>query len=387
MLNIGESSSETIAVAATVAASLAALPLIYYKITKLTQVKTKKESKFKEPVITPVDSNFDWKNQKPYPYRPYKKGPYKMTLAIRKLDPNDMICLEDTYFERIELRKKIFEEMKTYGVHESGAEPLKEAYSFIFDFLMKRYPMYFELSKDNKTITNKITGECFPARADGTDPVELLSILNRNIEEDILILVKDSTENGYDEEYVLRSGVSCFPAGFNPLEKLNRPLTKIHEPVPGYAQKLKFSMNRFFSRLSVNEFIVRNNWSIQTHTNLCAPEGSHATVEEAKSLHPAYPEDLDFNKVFFRVEKQSFTRLPKTGADIMFIRTYMTPLMQLRESLNEEEKEILCDAIDGLQGDFGVYKRRIVWGEAAKSFISGESNGSNPNKEKYNFVR
>lgn len=387
MLSLGETNTEAIAVVATVAASLAALPVIYYKLNKPKNVKTTKESKFDDPVIVPVDPSFNWETQKPYPYRPYKKGVYKMTLAIRKLDPNDLICIEDTYLERINLRKKIFTEMKTHGAHETGYEALKEAYTYIFDFLMKRYPMYFKLSADKKTIKNSITNDEVPASPDGIEALQLLDYINRNMEEDCLLLLKNCTEPGFEDEYVLRVGISAFPAGFNPLEKINRPLTKIHDPVPGYQQKLQSSMNKFFTRISVNEYIVRNNWSIQTHANLCAPTGSHATKSEAVVLHPQYPEDLDFNKVFFRVEKQCFTRLPKTKADIMFIRTYTTSLMELRETLNDEEKEVLCEAIDGLQGDIGIYKRRVVWGEAAKAFIRGESNGSNPKKEKYTFVR
>ncbi|CAI8510391.1 unnamed protein product [Pichia kudriavzevii] len=188
------------------------------------------------------------------------------------------------------------------------------------------------------------------------------------------------------DEYVLRAAISLFPAGFNPLEKINNPLTKIHEPVPGYVNKLQLSMNKFFSRLNTHEYIVRNNWSIQTHCNLCAPSGSHATEEEATVIHPFYPEELDYNKVFFRVEKQCFTRLAKTGSNLMVIRTYVTSLMELRDSLNDEEKETLCSAIDGLTGELAIYKRRIQWGDAAKAFIRGESNGINTTAKKYLFV-
>ncbi|OXT10160.1 hypothetical protein B9K06_26560, partial [Bacillus sp. OG2] len=85
---------------------------------------------------------------------------------------------------------------------------------------------------------------------------------------------------------------------------------KVHGPVPGYVEKLQFSMNKFFARLKKYEFVVRNNWSFQTHTNLCAPSGSqsHATMEDMIKIHPLAPNDLDFNKCFFRVEKQCFTR-------------------------------------------------------------------------------
>lgn len=340
---------------------------------------------FPAPEITPVGDDFNWETQKPYPYRPYKKGTYKMTLAIRKLDPNDILCIEDTYLDRVRLREQLFDKQKITGCHESAIDALQEAYEFTFNHMMKRYPQYFKLSDDRKTIKNLVADHDIPADPTSLTPDELLRVLASNIEEDMLLLIKNP-ESGDLDEYVLRAAMSLFPAGFDPTEKLNQPLTRVHGPVPGYPQKLQTSMNKFFNRLSVNEFIVRNNWSLQTHTNLCARVGSHATSEEAKLIHPPFPQDLDFNKVFFRVEKQCFTRLPRTKADLMYIRTYVTSLMDLRGSLNEEEKEILCSAIDGLEGTMGIYKKRIQWGDAAKAFIRGESDGCQPIPKKYKFV-
>lgn len=354
------------------------------KISKTT-LKSTNETKFKPPIITPIGEDFKWEDQKPYPYRPFKKGPYRMNLAIRKLDPNDIISIEDTYLDRINLRLKLFDETKLYGCHESALESLKEAYKFILNFLLKRYPQYFELIDNNTMFHNKIIDKTFPYDPKSMKSEEIFKAIVYNIEEDMLIMVKNSEDEKYDE-YILRAAVSLHPSGFNPIEKLNQPLTKVHGPVPGYLQKLQLSMNRFFNRLQKYEFIVRNNWSLQTHTNLCAPTGQHATSEEAKMIHLLYPEDLDFNKCFFRVEKQCFTRLPETGSNLMFIRTYVTSLMELRNDLTDEQKDILCDAIDGISGDFAVYKRRIEWGEAAKSFIRGESNGSQPIPTKYKFI-
>lgn len=344
-----------------------------------------KKPKHAPPTIVPVGDDFQWDKQEPYPYRPFKKGLYKMTLAIRKLDPNDVICIENTYLDRVNLRAKLFDETKLFGCHESAVDALRETYDYIFTHLMKRYPQYFELNEKGSSILNKIKGESVPASAANLKPEEMLRYIATNIEEDMLILIKNPDTEQYDE-YVLRAAVSLLPAGFNPLDKLNQPLTTIHGPVPGYVQKLQTAMNKFFTRLQAHEYYVRNNWSLQTHTNLCAPTGSHATKEESVKIHPLYPSDLDFNKCFFRVEKQCFTRLPKTGADLMFIRTYTTSLMQLREHLTHEQKEILCSAIDGLTGDLAIYKKRIQWGEAAKSFIQGESNGSQPIPKDYTFV-
>lgn len=362
---------------------LALFPAYYYsKFFKPKQLQ--QSAKFQPPEITPIGDDFKWEKQKPYPYRPFKKGTYKMNLAIRKLDPNNLISLEDTYLDRITLREKLFDEEKFFGCHESALDALKETYKTIFSFLTKRYPQYFEITEKNM-IHNKITRKFIPLDTDNLTAEEMFRLIACNIEEDVLIMLKNPDTKEYDE-YVLRAAVSLFPSGFDPLEKINKPLTLIHGPVPGYVERLQLSMNRFFSRLRPYEYIVRNNWAFQTHPKLCAPTGSHATDEEAKTIHYLYPNDLDFNKCFFRVEKQCFTRLPESGADLMFIRTYVTSLMELRSDLTEEQKEIFCEAVDGLTGRFAVYKKRIEWGEAVKSFIRGESDGSHPTPEPYAFV-
>jgi hypothetical protein len=385
MMMIVESFNMQHTVASLLLLSLIIFTLKYFQGGNTLKDGEKQQNDLEPPVIEAVSDNFKWESEKPFPYRPFKKGLYKMNLAIRKLDPNDIICIEDTYLERTELRETLFETEKLYGCHDSAIDALREAYAFVFDHLIKRYPMYFEYSRDKSMITNKIRNVEVPTNTSFMKPEELLKIIATNIEEDVLILIKNP-DTDQPDEYILRAGISLFPAGFNPLEKLNQPLTKIHGPVPNYKEKLQTSMNKFFARLKPYEFIVRNNWSIQTHTNICAPTGSHATPDEAKVIHPLYPEDLDFNKCFFRVEKQCFTRLPISGADIMFIRTYTTPLMELRKSLSDEEKETLCSAIDGITDGFSIYKKRIQWGEAAKSFIKGESNGSNPRIERYKFI-
>lgn len=342
-------------------------------------------SKFLPPVITPVSADFKWEQTEPYPYRPFKKGPYNMTLALKKLDPNDYITLENTYLDRIALREKLFDETQFYACDDSAVGALKEMYRFIFDFLVKKYPQYFVLTEKETLIHNTITGKFFSSDPADMKKEEILRLIATNIEEDMLIMLKNPSTDQLDE-YILRSFITLMPAGFNPMEKLNKSLTAIHGPVPGYLQKLQISMNKFFSRVQPHEFIVRQNWSLQTHSNLCAPKGSHATKEEAEKLHPLFPNDLDFNKCFFRVEKQCVTRLPESGAIMMIVRTYTTSLMDLRADLSEEQKDIMCSAIDGISGDLALYKRRVIWGDAAKSFIRGESNGSQPIPRKHVFV-
>lgn len=341
-------------------------------------------TKFPKPIIHPVNEDFNWETEEPVKYRPFKKGKYNMTLAIKKLDPNDFICIENTYLKRIKLREYLFDKYKYYGCDDSAIDALKEMYKYIFNFLNKKYPKYFEIIKKESVFRNNITGKTFPLDPNLLSKEDILRLIATNIEEDMLIMLKNPNEEQPDE-YILRSAITCYAAGFDPLSKLNKNLSAVHKPVPNYKTKLQFSMNKFFSRIEKNEFVFRINWSVQTHGNLCAPIGNHGSKDDKTILNEIKPETLDFNKCFLRCEKQCVTRLPETGAIMMIVRTYVTSLMKLRMELNDEEKETFCEAIDGISGDFAIYKRRVVWGEAVKSFIRGESNGINPIMTEHEF--
>lgn len=352
-------------------------------VPKPGQIPASSTESLDPPEITPMPADFDWKQCQPYKFRPFRNKEYKMNLAIRKEDPNDWICIENTYLDRTNLRKKKFEQYPgvCWGYHESAVPALREAYDMIFSFLRKRYPMYF-YEKDGQ-IYNSIRDEMIPSDSSQLDGEQLLEIISHNIEEDMLIMLRNNDSDDLDE-YVLRAAVACFPAGFNPATKLNQPLTRVHTPVPGYKQKLQFSMNKFFARLKANEFIVRNNWGFQVHTNLCAPfGGSHSTSEEAKEIPQLDPEELDFNKVFMRVEKQSFTRMPQSHGILMITRTYVTAASRLRDDV---DVETLCGAIDGVKGDIATYKRKVHWGEAIKAYLRRETNGMTDEVYDYKFT-
>ncbi|ODV86177.1 hypothetical protein CANARDRAFT_27440 [[Candida] arabinofermentans NRRL YB-2248] len=341
---------------------------------------------FPTPVIEPVSPDFDYKTTKPYPYRPFKNGEYKMTMATRRSDASDAFVIEDTYLDRTNLRAEVLDKAGDVvsGFHESGIPAVRELYDFVFDYFLKKYPMYFQLVDDGKYFYNKIRDEKHPMDNSGLTPREVINVLGRTIEEDFLIMLKNADLEGDDcDEYVLRVACACFPAGFNPADKLNKPLTAIHGPVPQYEKRLKTSMNRFWTRLKANEFVVRTNWAMQAHANLCAPEGSHATPEEAEDIEPVDAETLDFNKVFLRCEKQTLTRLPKSHATMIITRTYTTPLTEIRA---EGRGVDLAGAIDGLPDDVAVYKNRTYWGPAAKKYLLGETNGCTDDIYKHKFV-
>lgn len=107
-------------------------------------------------------------------------------------------------------------------------------------------------------------------------------------------------------------------------------------------------------------------WAISTENKLFTPSGLH-TYDEDRVQED---EEVDIEQVRLRVELQTLTRLPKTGAVSFTFKTYLYPLKEIKdEGLGPE----LVAAIEGLQrgnapGMFR-YKGAVRWGNAVCRYL------------------
>lgn len=123
-------------------------------------------------------------------------------------------------------------------------------------------------------------------------------------QEDICLLEPDS------KGYRLTAASVCSPSNWKLEDKIGRSLDDIHGPIPDYNKQLALQVNRFFDRIKVNRPVWRLNWSIQPHNHLDWREEYNSTITSETEL-------------FWRVERQTLRRLPKTGAVIFTIRVYL----------------------------------------------------------------
>lgn len=156
-----------------------------------------------------------------------------------------------------------------------------------------------------------------------------LTAMGRLVPEDFCILLPDAASG----EYRLVAAVLCFPARWLLHEKLGRPLTIIHDPVPEYGDDLARRVNRVFETLRVERPLVRVNWTIHPTPELFLPLGlSDKLMMEPDPGQPLY----------LRTERQTLIRLPRTGAVVFGIKTSVSPL----DTLNAEEARTLLDLVE-----------------------------------------
>ncbi|CAH2355188.1 hypothetical protein CLIB1423_22S01750 [[Candida] railenensis] len=344
--------------------------LVAIQLWKFKRKQSQRSKAIASPGVPPVDSDFKWEETEPRPYRPFDgKRNHRVAMGTKDMTetPEDWLLLENTYLKNIEFRKEAttsYPKNTTY-VHDNietrGA--VVEFYDKVVTFLCQRYPQYFTLDEEKGTVLNTITNEYLLSPTTSKEE-DLILCLAANIEEDFILLMKDDPTD-HEEEYKLRASITGFPAGFDPSEGHNQPISFIHKPVPKYESRLKFSMAKFFNKLEPTDLSVRFNWSVQMHKEKFALTNNHGYVGD-KLVEMKY-EDIDFeNETFLRVERQIFTRLPKSRAVMMTVRTYLTPLPKVKkEGLAEE----LIQGIDGLPEDLAFYKKRPSWGEPVKRYL------------------
>ncbi|MSU90451.1 DUF3445 domain-containing protein [Rhodobacteraceae bacterium 2CG4] len=159
-------------------------------------------------------------------------------------------------------------------------------------------------------------------------------VLGRLAQEDWLILQQPDPAS----EAVLTAGAVCFPAHWCLAGKIGKPLTQVHDPVPGYADALAARVNRIFAALHPARPLQRLNWSLASDAQLHCPT-AHARRDGET---PA----------FLRVERQTLRRLPASGAIAFGIKTYLTPLADLPAAA----RTALAERVAALPDEMAGYK-------------------------------
>lgn len=116
-----------------------------------------------------------------------------------------------------------------------------------------------------------------------------------------------------DDGWVLAAGCVCFPSYWRLADKIGRPLSFVHEPVPGYPGAFAARVDGFLGRLRDGQGVWRRNWSIHRSPALYAP------VYESVPMPPV-------EERWLRSEYQTLRRLPGVDAIVFTIRTQQVPV-------------------------------------------------------------
>jgi hypothetical protein len=199
----------------------------------------------------------------------------------------------------------------------------------------------------------------------GLDPVPTLletycplTAIGHMVAEDFCLMRHDPASG----EYRLVSAILCFPSRWLLAEKLGRPLTVIHEPVPDYDEVLARRVARVFDAVNPERPLVRVNWLVHAVPELFLPIGlSDKLMQRASVTGPFY----------LRTERQTLVRLPRTQAVAFGIKTSVTPI----DCLQPDEAAALHRELGRLQPEDVAYRSGGTLIDAARSVLAEIANG------------
>ncbi|KAI1328330.1 hypothetical protein F5Y16DRAFT_159081 [Xylariaceae sp. FL0255] len=322
-------------------------------------------SEYRMPTPEPYP---DWsiEHTKPLPYRPFRYGPkYNVTMGLRSVKPVDWIEL-DNHFPRFQADKarRIAERGEKLSVTVPEGYPAAlELLEEFADYLPARYPSLFKRTAVG--IDNLWSGESFDivSRPLAEDPMQMCA---RLVQDDLAIMIERA-----DGQYYLLAGSIVLPGFWRLSDKLGMPLSEIHTSgdVPQFKEKLEKGMINMFRRLKPEEMVARNNYFFQVDDNLgwslsIGPEdgdkNGHVgwiTAEKNKAI----------DHHWFRSERQTLRRLPKTGGIVFTIRTYFHPIKEVVEE--DYVPGRLASAVRSWGDDVSRYKGKERYGEVLLEFL------------------
>ena len=183
---------------------------------------------------------------------------------------------------------------------------------------------------DQHVLDDRIDGRRHDLGTVGREPLDLLGGI---VEEDFVLFGR---EEGRD---IVIAASNAYTSSGRIVSCVGRDMHFAHEPVPGLNAALAQRIDRVIGNVQAGKPVVRFNWFVTPIASRLFPEGSHAAnveagEETARVLRADHRKAGD--TLWLRVERQTFLRLPETGALAFGIHTYSDPLSTIaqdRESL------------------------------------------------------
>jgi hypothetical protein len=245
-------------------------------------------------------------------HAPYSGGPKPFSIGLAPIDLADWIEIDARLAEDLALKESILAE-EGAGAFDAlpGSEAAQaEAAERLADHLTLRFPEIYR--RESSGIRALASG----ALVDLASEPPLLAA-SRLVQEDLLLM--QSSSDGWR----LTAGSLCFPSTWRLGDKLGRAMAAIHEPVPGFAGPMAARIDRIFSHLRSESPLERFNVSVYGDARLRHAEARQPWFER-------FPPDVSLlAHAHIRIERQTLSRLPRTGAILFTVRIHLDPIAAL----------------------------------------------------------
>jgi len=260
-------------------------------------------------------------------YFPFDHDEYDMPMNARAGVGALIEVDESKYREELALKEAILaSDYNYYFQCPDEYEALGwECIELLLPDMAANYPDYFALTQDgsNWRWTNALvqTETSFTIGDINTLPYPPLDWVGRQVQEDLILMAE--VDGG---DTICIGGQLCFPAGWCLDDKVGENFLRIHEDVPQFLERIGRPADLMMRRLKPTRATGRLNWTIGTIDQLnLPPKISHEWVTSRRGITSENAGD----RCFLRVERQTFSRLPKTRSILFTIHTYIDPVSEI----------------------------------------------------------
>jgi hypothetical protein len=221
----------------------------------------------------------------------------------------------------------------TAGVHRLDAGELFEP-AEAGELVAKIADLDAHLEASVASLPGSRAAEAELAELVGADEPTIASAARRVVD-DLVLLDPDDLS--------VVAGAVVHPNRWSIHEKLGRPVSEVHAPVPGFAGRLAAQTDRLLHGLQPGRGLWRCNWGVLDDPTLHQPRPG-----------AGMPVSFDPEALWLRIERQALWRLPRTRSILFAIRTRQWRLSMLATA--PEQCAGLADAVRTTPDDLAAYK-------------------------------
>ncbi|HMO72658.1 MAG TPA: DUF3445 domain-containing protein [Paracoccaceae bacterium] len=232
------------------------------------------------------------------PFAPWADPRTRRLPGTLPLDPADWLQVDEAYAGQMALRDRLIAERaaEVHACLPMAHDAADELYAVILPLLPA---LGFEMQAET---ARRPDGAVVPL-----DPTRPLLTLGRLCQEDFCLMQEDGRG-----EHLLSAAILCFPAGWRLDEKIGRPMMRIHLPVAKYTDDVGRRVQRLLDAVRPGAPLWRAN-------------GHRSRAPLHNPLPESQPKDLTDQGAmpFIRSERQCLVRLPRSGAVVFSIHTWL----------------------------------------------------------------
>ncbi len=279
-----------------------------------------------------------------------------------------LIDIDDAhYLHEIKSKRKLLEDDHRYYYQSNKNTELAQwdVVDKVLNDLVVIDSSNFILQKENNNwhwINKRLNEEVTFVFTDAnTLPLEPLDWVGRQVQEDLVIL-------GNDNSASLVAGQLCFANGWSLDDKFNQPFVTIHAPAPHIIAPTVQTAQKLMEKIQNTKPVWRCSWNFKTRGDLDLSSKHNANYNfEVKEKAPKLTPENIGQHLYLRIERQTISRLPRSGCVLFGIHLYQNKLDD--ENLTPQQAKNMYDVLTTTPQAMLGYKAITPFYEALLGYL------------------